>query len=86
MGVSPNDDDKEPTPPDTSTVILLLGTIGDTTWRMFVPTIGLTILGLLADKWLHTTPWIMAAGIVLGALGAFVLVRRQIKEVRNYDK
>jgi len=86
MGVSPNDDDQKPTPPDTSTVILLLGTIGDTTWRMFVPTIGLTILGLVADKLLGTTPWLMAGGIVLGTLGAFVLVRRQLKEVRKYDK
>lgn len=81
-----NDGDKKTTPPDQSTVILLLGTMGDTTWRMFVPTIGLTVLGLLADKWLHTTPWIMIVGIVLGALGAFILVRRQMKEVKKDDK
>lgn len=86
MSTSQSDGDKKTTPPEQSPVILLLGTMGDTTWRMFVPTIGLTILGLLADKWLHTTPWIMIAGIVLGALGAFVLVRRQIKEVKKYDK
>jgi len=86
MSSSQNDGDKTPTPPDRSTVILLLGTIGDTTWRMFVPTIGLTILGLLIDKWLHTTPWVMATGIALGAYVAFVLVRRQMKEVRQHDK
>jgi len=78
-----NDGDKKPTPPDRSTVVLLLGTIGDTTWRMFVPTIGLTILGLLIDKQLHTTPWVMTTGIVAGAGVAFLLVRRQMKEVRN---
>lgn len=86
MGVSPNDDDNKTVPPDTSTVVLLLGTIGDTTWRMFVPTIGLTILGLVADKLLGTTPWLMAGGIILGALGAIVLVRRQLKEVQEHDK
>lgn len=86
MSTSQNDGDKTPTPPDRSTVILLLGTMGDTTWRMFVPTIGLTVLGLLADKWLHTTPWIMTAGIIVGILGAYVLVKRQIKEVRKDDK
>lgn len=85
MGVSPNDDDKKSAPPDTSTVVLLLGTIGDTTWRMFVPTIGLTVLGLIADKALHTTPWLMVGGIILGAFGAFLLVRRQLKEVRKHD-
>ena len=51
-----------------------------------MPTIGLTVLGLLADKWLHTTPWIMTAGIIVGILGAYVLVKRQIKEVRKDDK
>ncbi|HSW77561.1 MAG TPA: AtpZ/AtpI family protein [Candidatus Chromulinivoraceae bacterium] len=86
MSTSQNDGDKKPVPPDTSTVVLLLGTIGDTTWRMFVPTIGLTILGLLADKFFHTTPWIMVTGIVLGAYLAYALVRRQIKKVKQDDQ
>jgi hypothetical protein len=81
-----NDGDKKPTPPDKSTVVLLLGTIGDTTWRMFVPTIGLTVLGLLIDKQLHTTPWIMTIGIIAGASLAYLLVRRQIKKVKQDDK
>lgn len=78
-----NDGDKKPTPPDKSTVVLLLGTMGDTTWRMFVPIIGLTVLGLLADKRFHTTPWIMIVGIVLGIALAAVLVRRQMKKVQR---
>jgi len=53
---------------------------------MFIPTIGLTILGLVIDKQLHTTPWIMILGIVLGTLTAGLLVRRQIKEVRKDDR
>lgn len=48
-----------------------------------MPTIGLTVLGLLADKRLHTTPWLMIIGIVLGSLIAGVLVRRQLKEVKD---
>ncbi len=78
-----NDGDKKPTPPDRSTVILLLGTMADTTWRMFIPTIGLTVLGLLADKQLHTTPWIMILGIIVGSWVAYMLVRRQIKKVKQ---
>jgi len=46
----------------------------------------LTVLGLLADKQFHTTPWIMILGIVLGVILAYVLVRRQIKEVQKNDK
>lgn len=83
MSTSQNDGDKTPTPPDAQTVTLLLTTIGDTTWRMFVPTIGLTITGLLVDKWLHTTPWMMIVGIALGAYLAYVLVQRQIKKVQG---
>jgi hypothetical protein len=83
MSTSQNDGDKKPAPPEQSTVILLLGTIGDTTWRMFIPTIGLTVLGLLADKQFHTTPWIMVAGIIVGTLIAALLVRRQIKKVNE---
>jgi len=86
MSTSPNDGDDRKVPPSTSTVVLLLGTIADTTWRMFIPTIGLTVLGLVIDKQLHTTPWIMILGIVLGTLTAGLLVRRQMKEVRKNDQ
>lgn len=86
MGTSQDDGDRKPAPPDKSTVVLLLGTIADTTWRMFIPTIGLTVLGLLADKALHTTPWVMTFGIVLGVVVAYLLVRKQIKEVKQNDK
>jgi len=80
MATSDNDGDKKPTPPDSSTVILLLGTIGDTTWRMFVPTVGLTLLGLWADKQLATTPWMTVLGVILGSAIAILLVRAQMKK------
>lgn len=83
MSTSQNDGDKTPVPIDASTVTMLVGTIGDTTWRMFVPTIGMTILGLLADKWLQTTPWIMIAGIGIGIWLAYLLVKRQLKKVQQ---
>ncbi len=83
MTPSQHDDEKTPVPPDSSTVILLLTTIGDTTWRMFIPTIGFTILGLLIDKWIGTTPWVMILGIILGTYVAYVLVKRQIKKVQR---
>ena len=31
---------------EVDTARVLLGTIGDTTWRMFVPSIGFTLLGV----------------------------------------
>jgi hypothetical protein len=84
MSTSPNDRDEHQVPPKTSsTVILLLLTMGDTTWRMFVPIIGLLILGLLADQWLHTKPWIMIVGLIAGIGLAGVLVKRQFNKVKQ---
>lgn len=83
MGKSQNDGDSTPTPPDKSTVILLLMTMADTTWRMFLPTIGLTVLGLVADKWLHTTPWIMIVCMIIGIVIAGLLIRQQLQRVKT---
>lgn len=83
MNSSPQHSDDTRTPPDKSTVILLLGTIGDTTWRMFVPTIGLTVAGLFADKQLRTKPWIMIVSMGVGVVLAWLLVRDQIKKVKH---
>lgn len=83
MGTSQNDGDKTPTPPDKSTVILMLGTMVDTTWRMFVPTIGLMLVGLWIDQKFHTTPLLAFTGLVAGAALAYALVRRQIKRVKR---
>jgi len=84
MSASPNKRDESPVPPKTSsTVILMALTIADTTWRLFIPSVGLTILGLVADKYWHTTPWLMVLGIVLGVIIALWLVRSQIKKVEK---
>lgn len=78
---SPTDKgDEKSLPPKQSTVLLLL-TIADTTWRLFIPTVGFTIMGLLADKQFGTKPWIMVAGIIFGVTTAYLLVRSQIKKV-----
>lgn len=82
MSTSPNDRDEHPVPPkSSSTVILMALTIADTTWRMFVPSVGLTIGGLLLDKQFQTTPWLMIAGIIVGTAIAILLVRAQMKKV-----
>ena len=76
---STNSDDK-PTPPDRSTVVLLLGTAGDTTWRMFIPIIGLTLAGVWVDRTFGTKPIMTIIGIIVGILIATYLVRLQFKK------
>ncbi len=78
-----NEETPSTKPPQQTTVVLLLGTIGDTTWRMFVPTIGLTLLGVWGDNTFHTKPWFTLAGIVVGTAIATLLVLKQLKNVQK---
>jgi len=76
-----------PTPPNNSTVLLLLGDIADTTWRMFGPIILLAGIGMWADSHLHSSPYLAIAGVILGSIVAAVLIRQQLKKVqKHYDK
>lgn len=68
---------------EADTMRVLLGTIGDTTWRMFVPSVGFALLGVWADNQFNTKPWLMVLGIVLGFLGAFLLVKKQVNGLKS---
>lgn len=83
MSTSSKQTDNTPTPPEESTVILLLRPIADTTWRMFVPTIGMTLIGLFCDTQLGTKPWLTIAGIILGVIVTAVLLWRQFKQLEK---
>lgn len=60
--------------------------IADTTARLFVPTIGGTILGLWADHTWGTKPWMTITGVVFGAVIAFLLVNAQLRSIKMADK
>ena len=68
---------------EVDTARVLLGTIGDTTWRMFVPSIGFTLLGVWGDTVFATKPWLMICGLVFGFVMAGVLVKRQIDSTKR---
>ncbi|MBC7512549.1 AtpZ/AtpI family protein [Candidatus Saccharibacteria bacterium] len=72
-----------PRPPKNSTVVLLLGTMLDTTWRMFGPTLGLAALGLWADTRSGTGPLYSLLGVGIGIVIAALLVRHQFKKVKE---
>lgn len=64
----------------------LLVSAADTTWRMFVPTIGFTFLGVWLDSSWHTKPWLMFVGVVLGFAFAYLLVRRQYMSLKKESR
>lgn len=86
MNTSRNEGRDGDVPAKNSTVVFLLGTIADTTWRMFIPSVGFTLLGVWADAQLGTKPWLMVAGIVVGCLGAYLLVAKQIKDIKRSSR
>jgi F0F1-type ATP synthase assembly protein I len=61
-------------------VLQMIMTMADTTWRMFVPIVGLLLLGVFADKSLHSVPWLTVLGFVLGVGVSALLVRNQFKK------
>lgn len=76
-------EESESTGLQPSSVALIMKDIGDTTWRMFVPTIGLLALGYYGDTSFNTTPWLSLAGIVCGTAITALLIKRQLQKVKQ---
>ena len=83
MSTSHRKDDETLPPPNRSTVLLLLGTIGDTTWRMFATVIIGLAAGIYGDRIFHTYPLLILTGVLAGCAGAGLLIRQQLKKVNN---
>lgn len=78
MSKDTNEGDQRPTGKSPASVLFL--SIADTTWRMFVPTIGCLLLGRLADNSWNTKPFGMMIGIVMGIAISGYLIKRQLEK------
>jgi len=65
---------------DDSSSFRLIASMADTTWRMFVPTIGLLLIGNALDGTYGTKPWLMLLGALVGGMIAAYLVRQQLRD------
>ena len=64
--------------PSRSGSLYLITSMADTTWRMFVPTIGLLLVGNAFDEHFSTQPWLMLVGVSVGGVIASVLIKKQL--------
>lgn len=63
--------------------LVIFKTLFDTTWRLFIPSIGLTVAGVIADKTFSTKPWLTVAGVAVGVALSITLVFLQMKGIRR---
>jgi predicted small integral membrane protein len=63
--------------------LIMFGTLANTTWRLFLPTIGGTVLGIWADKTWDTVPLCTIIGVSLGTIGSIMLIYMQLRQVKN---
>ncbi len=61
-------------------MLAVLSDMADTTWRVFVPTLSLLLVGRYLDVRLGTKPWLMLVGTALGAVLAWRLIVRQLSK------
>ena len=70
---------------DSGAMMILARTMIGTMWRMFLPTIGLTLLGLWLDNVSGMKMRWLFAGIISGAIISVVLVALQIAKIKQQE-
>lgn len=70
---------------DSGAMMILARTMIGTMWRMFLPTIGLTLLGLWLDDVSGMKMRWLLAGIISGAIISVILVALQIAKIKQQE-
>lgn len=70
---------------DSGAMMILARTMIGTMWRMFLPTIGLTLLGLWLDSVSGMKMRWLLAGIISGAIISAILVALQIAKIKQQE-
>ena len=70
---------------DSGAMMILARTMIGTMWRMFLPTIGLTLLGLWLDNVSGMKMRWIIAGIISGAIISVILVVLQIAKIKQQE-
>lgn len=70
---------------DSGAMMILARTMVGTMWRMFLPTISLTLLGLWLDNVGGMKMRWLLAGIISGAIISVILVALQIAKIKQQE-
>ncbi|UOG66085.1 hypothetical protein LRM44_02155 [Candidatus Nanosynbacter sp. HMT-352] len=70
---------------NSGAMMILARTMIGTMWRMFLPTIGLTLLGLWLDNVSGMKMRWLLAGIISGAIISVTLVALQIAKIKQQE-
>lgn len=70
---------------DSGAMMILARTMIGTMWRMFLPTIGSTLLGLWLDNVSGMKMRWLLAGIISGAIISVILVALQIAKIKQQE-
>ena len=70
---------------NSGAMMILARTMIGTMWRMFLPTIGLTLLGLWLDNVSGMKMRWLLAGIIFGAIISVILVALQIAKIKQQE-
>lgn len=70
---------------NSGAMMILARTMIGTMWRMFLPTIGLTLLGLWLDSVSGMKMRWLLAGIISGAIISVILVALQIAKIKQQE-
>ena len=71
--------------PSPGTTLVILGTIADTTWRMFLPVLLLLGVGWWLDNTTGRKPLFMLSGVIFGFALAVLLVYLQYKRIKTTE-
>lgn len=72
--------------PNRGTAVMMMATVADTTWRLFVPVFTLMGIGLYIDHRLHQKPIFGLIGAIAGSYIGFLLVRKLYKRVVSGER
>ena len=70
---------------NSGAMMIVARTMIGTMWRMFLPTIGLTLLGLWLDNVSGMKMRWLLAGIISGAIFSVILVALQIAKIKQQE-